>query len=194
MKKPKLADEIALSRVGLNKSVVDAIEKIREAHKSDWKALIIAYRSRFEKRRNWKEKRKLLNELDAKLCEEKKDQDDDDAESDVADEEKSQDEDEAESEVAEVADEQNDDESDIADEKDEAESDVEDAQDETDYEIADNKDEDETESESESDVSDESEVVVEKPVKPSIKKKVIYCIFYRFYRSYDLNILNIIVK
>ena len=190
MKKPKLADEIALSRVGLNKSVVDAVEKIREAHKSDWKALIIAYRSRFEKRRNWKEKRKLLNELDAKLCEEKKDQDDD-AESDVDDEEKSQDEDDAESEVA---DEQNDDESDIADEKDEAESEAYDAQDGTDSEIADDKDEDEAESESESDASDESEVVVEKPVKPSNKKKVIYCIFYRFYRSYDLNILNIIVK
>ena len=185
MKKPKLADEIALSRVGLNKSVVDAIEKIREAHKSDWKALIIAYRSRFEKRRNWKEKRKLLNELDAKLCEEKKDQDD--AQSDVADEEKSQDEDEAE---FEVADEQNDDESDIADEKDDAESEADDDQDGTDSEIADDKDEDETES----DVSDESEVVVEKPVKPSIKKKVIYCIFYKFYRSHDLNILNIIVK
>lgn len=59
---------MALSRVGLNKKVLEAVEKIKSDPKIDgWKRTFIAYKYRCEKRRSWKEKIKLLKELDSKF-------------------------------------------------------------------------------------------------------------------------------
>lgn len=63
-------DEIALARIGFNKSLMQAIEKIKASPKiaaDGWKRIFIVFKSRHEKRRNWKEKNRLLKELDEKF-------------------------------------------------------------------------------------------------------------------------------
>lgn len=57
-----------MSRIGFSKPVLKAIEGVKSDTKIDgWKKTFIQYKSRCEKRKNWREKTKLLKELDTKF-------------------------------------------------------------------------------------------------------------------------------
>ncbi len=57
-----------MARIGLNKLVVDAVNKIKSDEKvGSWKKTFIQYKSRCEKRKSWKEKTKMLKEIEQNL-------------------------------------------------------------------------------------------------------------------------------
>lgn len=65
--KPDLSlNEKAIARIGVCKVLAKELEKIKEVE-TDWKKLLIQYKSRMEKKRNWKEKQKLYKDIEEKL-------------------------------------------------------------------------------------------------------------------------------
>ena len=57
-----------MARIAFSKIVIDAINKIKNDSKiNNWKTIFIQYKSRCEKRKNWKEKTKLLKEIEDKM-------------------------------------------------------------------------------------------------------------------------------
>lgn len=68
MKKNITLDKISLARVAFSKPVQKAIEDIKIDPKiPNWKQIFIKYKARCEKRKNWKEKNRLLKEIETKL-------------------------------------------------------------------------------------------------------------------------------
>lgn len=79
IKKNKIKDIIAISlaRIALSKQINTALGTLKKDPKIDgWKKTFIQYKSRLEKRRNWKEKTKVLKELEKKLVVDKSEFDD----------------------------------------------------------------------------------------------------------------------
>ncbi|RMZ95633.1 putative ribosome biogenesis RLP24 [Brachionus plicatilis] len=61
-------ETIALARVAFSKPIQKAIEDIKNDPKiPNWKQVFIKYKARCEKRKNWKEKNRLLKEIETKL-------------------------------------------------------------------------------------------------------------------------------
>ncbi|CAF0894500.1 unnamed protein product [Brachionus calyciflorus] len=61
-------DKIALARIALSKQVIKAVDDIKNDPKiQNWKHIFIKYKARCEKRKNWKEKNRLLKEIESKL-------------------------------------------------------------------------------------------------------------------------------
>lgn len=68
MKKNLTLDKISLARVSFSKPIQKAIEDIKNDPKiPNWKQIFIKYKARCEKRKNWKEKNRLLKEIETKL-------------------------------------------------------------------------------------------------------------------------------
>lgn len=79
---PKISgDEVAIARVAFHKLVETSLEKIKNDPKLEggWKKIFIQFKSRNEKRRNWKEKQKLYKEIEEKMQVKNEDDDDDEA-------------------------------------------------------------------------------------------------------------------
>lgn len=85
-KNPKMSgEEVAIARVAFHKLVETSLDKIKKDSKLEegggWKKIFIQFKSRNEKRRNWKEKQKLYKEIEEKM-QVKNEDDDKEAEDD----------------------------------------------------------------------------------------------------------------
>ena len=68
MKNNLTGEKISLARVAFNKSVLQAIEKIKGDPKVEgWKRTFIQFKSRSEKKKSWKEKMKQLKDIDSRM-------------------------------------------------------------------------------------------------------------------------------